>query len=215
MKYRIIFLVLLGLQTSAIAQQRSTAGAQRGAEEATSSEEIINYPAAFFQQYNPNNALDMVKQIPGFVISDCLSCLNAQQEGGRRGFGASLGNIFINDRRPSAKQDSPSAILTRIPAASVEYIELIRGQVRGIDLQGQTVVANIILRQDIPATVRWEAFTRQTFGHGLAPGGSISMIDRIGDIEYNIGADARYSNFGDGGQENIFDANGKPDRVAF
>jgi outer membrane receptor for ferrienterochelin and colicins len=210
MKYRIIFLVLvlLGLQTSAIAQQRSTAGAQRGAEEASSSEEIINYPATFFQQYNPNNALDMVKQIPGFVISDCLSCLNAQQEGGRRGFGASLGNIFINDRRPSAKQDSPSAILTRIPAASVEYIELIRGQVRGIDLQGQTVVANIILRQDIPATVRWEAFTRQTFGHGLAPGGSISMIDRIGDIEYNIGADARYSNFGDGGQENIFDANG-------
>ncbi len=218
MKLRItlVALILLITHTSVIAQQRSSTGAQRGADESSSSEEIVKYPATFFQQYNPNNALDMVQQIPGFVISDCLSCLNAQQEGGsRRGFGASLGNILINDRRPSAKQDSPSAILTRIPAASVDYIELIRGQVRGIDLQGQTVVANIILKTDVPATVRWETFVRQTFGHGLAPGGSISMIDRIGNIEYNLGADARYSNFGDGGPENIFDANGNLTEARF
>jgi hypothetical protein len=218
MKFRIIFavLLLLGIQSAATAQQRTSSGAQRGADATSSSEEIVNYPASFFQQYNPNNALDMVKQIPGFTISDCLSCLNAQQEGSsRRGFGASLGNVLINDRRPSAKQDSPSAILTRIPAASVDYIELIRGQVRGIDLQGQTVVANIILKTDVPATVRWEAFVRQTFGHGLAPGGSISMIDRIGDFEYNLGADARYSNFGDGGPENIFDANGNLTEARF
>ena len=191
-----LFCLMLSLNGAATAQDRS------------SEEEIVNFPASFFQQYNPNNALDMVKQIPGFVISDCLSCLNAQQVGGRRGFGAALGNILINDRRPSAKQDSPSAILTRIPAASVYYIERIRGQFRCSELQGQTVVANVILRKDIPATVRWEAFVRQTFGHGLAPGGSISMIDRIDDIEYNIGADAWYSDFVDGGPENIFDANG-------
>ncbi len=218
MKIRIIFalIIALGMNAGVNAQQRSAAGAQRGADASSSSEEIVNYPASFFQQYNPNNALDMVQQIPGFVISDCLSCLNAQQEGSsRRGFGASLGNILINDRRPSAKQDSPSAILTRIPAASVDHIELIRGQVRGIDLQGQTVVANIILKTDVPATVRWETFVRQTFGHGLAPGGSISMIDRIGNIEYNIGADARYSNFGDGGPENIFDANGNLTEARF
>ncbi|NNE37820.1 MAG: TonB-dependent receptor [Gammaproteobacteria bacterium] len=217
MKFKIIIavLIMLGIQTGVNAQQRSAAGAQRGADESSSSEEIVNYPASFFQQYNPNNALDMVTQIPGFVISDCLSCLNAQQEGGRRGFGAALGNVLINDRRPSAKQDSPSAILTRIPAASVDYIQLIRGQVRGIDLQGQTVVANIILKTDVPATVRWETFVRQTFGHGLAPGGSISMIDRIGNIEYNVGANARYSNFGDGGPENIFDANGNLTEARF
>lgn len=214
MKYRIYLITIITVhflifQNAVFAQQQSPAGAQiRGVEQATSSEEVVNYPASFFQRYNPNNALDMVLQIPGFVISDCTSCLNDQQGVGRRGFGAALGNILINDRRPSSKQDSPSAILTRIPAGSVDYIELIRGQVRGIDLQGQTVVANVILRTDVPATVRWEAFTRQTFGHGLAPGGSISMVDRIGDIEYNIGADARYSNFGDGGPESIFDANG-------
>jgi hypothetical protein len=194
----LIAAILQGVCGISIAQERS----------ASSTEEIVNFPASFFQQYNPNNALDMVTQIPGFVISDCLSCLNDQQGGGRRGFGAALGNVLINGRRPSAKQDSPSAILTRIPAASVDYIELIRGQVRGIDLSGQTVVANIILKTDVPATIRWETFVRQTFGHGLAPGGSISMIDRKGNIEYNIGADARYSNFGDGGPENIFDANG-------
>jgi hypothetical protein len=206
---------MLNLNGTATAQDRTTGPQSRDAEEASSEEQIVNYPASFFQQYNPNNALDMVTQIPGFVISDCLSCLNDQQGGGRRGFGAALGNILINNRRPSAKQDSPSAILTRIPAASVDYIELIRGQARGIDLQGQAVVANIILKTDVPATVRWESFVRQTFGHGLAPGGSISMIDRMGDIEYNIGADARYSNFGDGGPENIFDANGNLTEARF
>jgi hypothetical protein len=216
MKYRypwlvIAMFVLQIFSGISIAQERSTSGSGaqiRGSEDASSTEEVVKFPSSFFQQYNPNNALDMVTQIPGFVISDCLSCLNDLQGGGRRGFGAALGNVLINGRRPSAKQDSPSAILTRIPAASVDYIELIRGQVRGIDLSGQTVVANIILKTDVPATIRWETFVRQTFGHGLAPGGSISMIDRIGNIEYNIGADARYSNFGDGGPENIFDANG-------
>ena len=213
-----IFCHLQGLSLLSLAQERSAEGTGpqlRGVDQESSEEEIVNYPASFFQQYNPNHALDMVRQIPGFVINDCTSCLNDQQGGGRRGFGAALGNILINDRRPSAKQDSPSAILTRVPAASVDYIELIRGQVRGIDLQGQTVVANIILRKDVPATVRWEAFVRQTFGHGLAPGGNISMLDRIGDIEYNIGADARYSNFGDGGPVNIFDANGNLTEARF
>lgn len=194
--------VLLLAGTSSQAQQPSTAGGMgqvRGTDQASAQEEVVNYPADFFTRYQPNNALDMLRQIPGFQIDD---------GGGKRGFGAALGNILIDDRRPSAKQDSPSAILTRIPAGSVDRIELIRGQVRGIDLQGQTVVANVILKEDVPAAIRWEAFVRQTFGHGLAPGGSISMSDRIGEIEYNIGLDARYSNFGDGGPENIFDGNG-------
>ena len=208
-KYAFMFSVLLAMSSIVMGQQRPGGpGSQARGTDTESTEEIVTYPASFFQQYNPNHALDMVRQIPGFVINDCTSCLGDQQGGGRRGFGAALGNILINERRPSAKQDSPSAILTRIPAASVNYIELIRGQVRGIDLQGQTVVANIVLRDDIPATIRWEAFVRQTFRHGLAPGGSISMFDRIGDIEYNIGADGRYSNFGDRGPVNILDADG-------
>jgi hypothetical protein len=70
MKYRYPWLVLIavilqGVSGISIAQVRSAAGpgAQiRGAENASSTEEIVKFPESFFQQYNPNNALDMVTQ---------------------------------------------------------------------------------------------------------------------------------------------------------
>ena len=71
----------------------------------------------------------MVDQVPGFQLDDGTD---------QRGFGAAIGNVLINDRYPSAKQDTPTQILQRIPASQVQRIELIRGQVREIDLLGQT-----------------------------------------------------------------------------
>ena len=109
---------------------------------------VVNYPATFFARYQPNTALEMVQQIPGFQLDN---------GSGERGFAASAGNILINDRRLSAKQDLPSSILDRIPASHVERIDLIRGQVRSIDMLGQSVVANVVLRGDVPAAVRWQA----------------------------------------------------------
>jgi len=162
-------------------------------------EETVSFSPAFFDRYQPDTALDMVRQIPGFQIDD---------GSGKRGFGGTTGNILINNRRPSAKQDLPSAILARIPAASVERVDLIRGQLEGIDLQGRSVVANVILRSDMPASIRWQTFVRENLDHGLAPGINVSFSDRWGNIEYNTGFDFRYTNFGDAGTENLFDANG-------
>ena len=31
-------------------------------------EEVVNYPAEFFKRYQPNTALDMIKQVPGFQL---------------------------------------------------------------------------------------------------------------------------------------------------
>ena len=33
-------------------------------------EEELTYPAVFFQRYQPNTALDMVRQVPGFQLDD-------------------------------------------------------------------------------------------------------------------------------------------------
>ena len=77
--------------------------------------EIVTYPARFFGQYQPLTALDMVKQVPGFQIDDGDEL---------RGFGSAAGNVLIDFRRPSAKQDLVSEILARIPAENVERIEL-------------------------------------------------------------------------------------------
>jgi len=163
-------------------------------------EEVVTYPAEFFQRYRPNTALDMVQQLPGFQLVDGSSL---------RGFSNVAGNIRINNRRPSAKQDAISAILRRIPANYVERIDVIRGQVDGIDLQGQSVVANIILHEDTPAAVRWEASVLKNFyASQLSPATNISLSDRWMDIDYNVGLSGRRPVTGFKGIENVFNRNG-------
>lgn len=115
-----------------------------------SSSPIVEYPASFFELYKPNNALDMIRQVPGFQIN------NGEDN---RGFAGSAGNILINGQRPSAKDDSSSSILSRIPASQVIRIRHIRGQVRGIDLRGQSSIVDVVLSDDSPAAISWEAYS--------------------------------------------------------
>ncbi|MEE8511671.1 MAG: hypothetical protein V3S36_03450, partial [Acidiferrobacterales bacterium] len=129
-------------------------------------QQVVEYRAEFFDRYQPLTALDMVRQLPGFQVND---------GSGDRGFGSVVGNILINDRRPSAKQDTPSQILDRIPASIVKRIDLIRSRVRGIDLQGEPVVASIMLHDDVPAASRWELSVRKTVSvSAVTPFASIS-----------------------------------------
>lgn len=164
-----------------------------------SAQDIVNYTSDFFSRYQVNTALEMVRRVPGFTPDD---------GGNLRGFGTAVGNILINDRRPSTKQDSPSAILGRISADLVERIELIRIKVRDIDLQGHIQVVNVILNENAPATIRWEVQVRETVGTGTSPGGSISLSDRWGTMEYNVGADFRWAKFGDPATIERFDGDG-------
>jgi hypothetical protein len=163
------------------------------------SDELVAYPVSFFSRYQPDNALDMVLQLPGFQLNDGTS---------ERGFIGAVGNILINDNYPSIKQDTPSAILRRIPADQVEKIEIIRGQVRGIDLQGRQIVANIILRQGSNASFRWLSFLQKSMTGPYKPGGNISLIHRYGGIDYNLGLDVEREANGERGPEFIFDRDG-------
>ena len=164
---------------------------------------VVDYPAAFFARYQPNTALEMVRQVPGFQLDD---------GGNERGFGASAGNVLINDRRISAKQDRPSAILERIPASQVERIDLIRGQVRNIDMLGQSVVVNIILRGDVPAAMRWEASVLRNFLDSSAGyhdlGMNVSRSSSWGDVNYNAGVNATRRDTGDDTRVNVSDGVG-------
>lgn len=96
------------------------------------------YDAIFFQRYAPVTALDMVNNLPGFNLND--------GDSSTRGFGGAAGNVILNGARISAKSESISDILGRIPASDIERIEVIRGQVGGLDLRGENVVANVIRR---------------------------------------------------------------------
>jgi hypothetical protein len=157
--------------------------------------EIVDYPASFFQRYQPNTALDMVNVLPGFQLDEGED---------KRGFGEAAGNVLINDRRPSAKQDLISTILRRIPASNVEYVEVIRGQVRNIDLGGYSIVANVKLLEGAESSVRWEVYSEKNMEpKPYGPGGSISLSSRWDEIDYNVGFETRRIIFGDVGMDEV------------
>jgi len=164
-----------------------------------SSQQIVQYEADFFGQYQPSTALDMVRELPGFLLNDGDSL---------RGFGSAAGNILINGRRPSAKSDSPSSILARIPAGQIEYIELIRGQFRGIDMLGYSTLANVILQGDLPAILRWEASYRFDNTGPEKPSIDLSYANNWRGIDYNLGLYLEKEANGQTGARRLFNADG-------
>lgn len=121
------------------------------AEEGTASPVTV-YPVSFFAATQPSSAFDMLTVLPGYDFSESDSDV--------RGFAGAVGNVLIDGSRPAGKQESLETILRRIPATLVERIELIRAGAPGIDMQGQTVLANVVRRR--------EAQTRGTLEAGSA-----------------------------------------------
>ena len=105
------------------------------AQEATG---VTSYPPAFFAAQNPNSAVDMVARLPGFSLDTGDNV---------RGYEGAAGNVLIDGQRPASKSDNLQTILSRIPAGKVERIDVIRGGAPGIDMQGKTVIANVVLKK--------------------------------------------------------------------
>ncbi|HYC98278.1 TonB-dependent receptor plug domain-containing protein [Brevundimonas sp.] len=116
--------------TGPTSQAPQTDAAQQG---------VLVFTPDFFADQRPNTALDMVTRVPGFSVND---------GSGNRGFEGAVGNILINNARPASKNDTGSNVLSRTPANQVERIELIRGGAPGIDMQGYSVVVNVILKTE-------------------------------------------------------------------
>jgi len=99
---------------------------------------VIAYPPSFFADARPVNAYDMVIRLPGFTFDKGVIV---------RGLAGSSGNVLIDGQPPVSKNDALDEILKRIPAGAIERIELIRGGAPGIDMEGRTVLANVVRKQ--------------------------------------------------------------------
>lgn len=115
------------------------------------------YDQAFYAPFNPQTALDMLERTPGFML---------EVGGELRGFGGSAGNVLIDGARPAAKGDGVEDALARLPAASVESIELLEGA-DVPDARGHPVLANIRLRKTFAGSGSWSVLAER------APGGVI------------------------------------------
>ena len=153
----------------------------------------------FFNRFQPNSALDMLEQLPGFLMSI---------SGELRGYGSDTGNVLVNGRRPSSKRVTVPSLLDRIPANQVEKIELIRGPVRNIEMQGEPEVANVVLKTDVPAAVRWAFSGYKNFDMEPVPiFTNISIADNWNGIDYNAGLDVFRVAESDRNREEIRDIN--------
>ncbi len=96
---------------------------------------VIAYPPSAFAEATPDTAYDMILRLPGFAFDKGAAV---------RGLAGAGGNVLIDGQPPVSKNDALDELLKRIPASAVARIELIRGGAPGIDMQGRSVIANVV-----------------------------------------------------------------------
>ncbi len=168
-------LLLIAAPAVAVAAETPPAPALQSA--VPGDQAVLVFTPDFFAHARPNTALDMVNRVPGFSVNDGSDA---------RGFEGAVGNVLINGARPASKNDTGSNVLGRTVAAQVERIELIRGGAPGIEMQGYSVVANVILKNTVS---REHILTGNAFlfegGQDLF-GGSYQFTERRGDRTWGV-----------------------------
>jgi len=155
------------------------------------------FESAFFEQYAPRNALDMVVQIPGFQL---------QGADNRRGLGQGGANVLINGDRLTGKSDVGSQ-LSRIVAETVVRIEIKDGASLEIPgLSGQ--VANIVTQTTgNTGTWSWAPEFRERQRVNLTHA-HLTLSGTSGNLTYSAELRNESNRNGDWGPETLTDANG-------
>lgn len=156
------------------------------------------YPADF-ARFAPRSALEMVQQVPGFVIARVDAA---------RGLGEAAGNVLINGQRVSDKTNDINTVLGRIPAANVMRIDIVDGSTLSVPgLTGQ--VANIISRASaITGQFSWRPEFRSHNTAPLVTRGDVSFSGKLGQVEYTVGAENAAFRSGAGGPTWIYGPTG-------
>lgn len=141
---------------------------------------VISYTPSDFAAARPNTALDMINRLPGFSFDGGDSV---------RGFAGAAGNVLIDGQRPTIKTDSLGDTLNRVTIDQVERIDVIRGSVPGIDMQGQTVVANVIRKKvdTFQQVFSVRGFLFSETGKTI-PGWNYQATRRVGEHQFDMSA---------------------------
>lgn len=178
------------IRLSGLASMAAMMASQAGAQTAATQSDVEVFEPSYFARFNPSNAEDMVRQLPGFSVD----------EGDRvRGFGGAGGNVLINGERPSTKAGI-GEVLGRVPVANVVRIEIVTGSSANMDMRGQTKVANVVVKStDVPISGNWEA-TGRHYKDGRTSGSTkISANLPVFDGTLTLSLEAGNPNFGRGG----------------
>ncbi|MFN7164263.1 MAG: TonB-dependent receptor plug domain-containing protein [Hyphomonas sp.] len=158
------------------------------------------YVPADFAQYAPQNALDMVRRVPGFAI--------LSDDSGNRGFGQARGNVLIDGQRVSAKSNGAEAALGRIAAARVVRIEVLDGAQTDIaGLSGKVVNVVTDGQGALDGTWRYKWRIREN----LPPTFDelqVTLSGAKGAISWTLEGESSPGRGADAGWRNIWDGTG-------
>jgi outer membrane receptor for ferrienterochelin and colicins len=152
-----------------------------------------------FTRYAPRNALDMLEQVPGFVIRGSVQ---------ERGLGQATGNVLLNGQRLSGKSNDALAQLAKIPAGNVVRIEIHDGATLDIPgLSGQ--VANVVAKASaISGSWEWRPDFRKYYTDPQFTRGEVSISGARGRLDYTVGLENSANHSGAGGGTVIYNADG-------
>lgn len=154
------------------------------------------YDSAFFAQFAPSSALDIVRRVPGFNLE--------QGNDEVRGFAGAAGNVVFNGARPSSKSDSLETILMRIPARRVIRVEVGPGDLYGSDYAGKSQVLNVILSAEggVDGNVTLKAV--RIFTDRVIPNVEASALIRRGASTINLAAATGVTDYVEEGFDDLF-----------
>lgn len=137
------------------------------------------YDAAQFARFNPRTALDIVQQVPGFIIDT--------GDDDARGLGQADENVLINGARIAGKNNDAFTVLSRISASTVLRIEIVDGTTLSISgLSGQ--VLNLITSNDgtkgITGNFEWRPQWRRAGNDWFD--GEASISGKIGKGDFTL-----------------------------
>ena len=155
------------------------------------------FTPADFARFAPRNALDMLNQVPGFIIREAVQ---------ERGLGQASENVLLNGQRVQSKSGGAIAELQKIAASSVERIEIVDAAT--LDIAGLTgQVANVVTKSEKKASGQfsWRPEFRAHFTQPIYTRGDISYSGKAGPVDYTLGLDSQGSRSGAGGPTQIID----------
>jgi outer membrane receptor for ferrienterochelin and colicins len=157
------------------------------------------FTPADFERYAPRNALDMLQQVPGFVIREAVQ---------ERGMGQATGNVLLNGQRLSGKSNDVLGQLAKIPAANLVRIEIVDGAKLDIPgLSGQ--VANVVTKPGgLSGSWKWRPDVRRYYTDPQLTRGEISISGSRPSLDYTFGLDNSANHSGAGGGTDIYNADG-------
>ena len=158
-----------------------------------------SYGPADFTRFAPRNALEMLENVPGFVI---------RAEVVERGLGQATGNVLLNGQRLSGKSNDMLSQLQRVAAANVVRIDIVDGATLDIPgLSGQ--VANVVTKAGgVTGTWRWRPDVRKYFTDPNLRRFDVSVSGSGDALDWTLGLSNNASHSGAGGATVIRNADG-------